>query len=95
MEGAGAGQMGGSEDPITIVLADDHIVVRSALRLLLEAEPDIRVVAEAGDADSAVRYVTGHRPTVVILDLNMPGGSGLQAIPKIRSQSRRIPRSWC
>jgi two-component system, NarL family, response regulator NreC len=87
MEGAGAGQTGGNADAITIVLADDHVVVRSALRLLLEAEPDIKVVAEAGDADAAVRYVTGHRPTVLILDLNMPGGSGLQAIPKIRSQA--------
>src|SRR5262245_5161210 len=76
-----------SDQEITIVLADDHVVVRSALRLLLEAEPDIEVVAEAGDADSAARYVGGHRPTVLILDLNMPGGSGLQAIPKIREQS--------
>ncbi len=72
---------------ITIVLADDHVVVRSALRLLLEAEPDIKVVAEAGDADSAARYVKGHRPSVLILDLNMPGESGLSAIPRIRSQS--------
>ncbi len=72
---------------ITIVLADDHVVVRSALRMLLEAEPDIKVVAEAGDADSAARYVNGHRPSVLILDLNMPGESGLSAIPKIRRQS--------
>jgi two-component system response regulator NreC len=83
----GSGQAGRSGESITIVLADDHVVVRSALRLLLEAEPDIQVVAEAGDADAAIRYVSGHRPTVLILDLNMPGGSGLQAIPKIRSQS--------
>jgi two-component system, NarL family, response regulator NreC len=83
----GSGTAGASADAITIVLADDHVVVRSALRLLLEAEPDIKVVAEAGDADAAIRYVSGHRPTVLILDLNMPGGSGLQAIPKIRDQS--------
>jgi two-component system response regulator NreC len=84
---SGSGQVGGGNGLITIVLADDHIVVRSALRLLLEAEPDIEVVAEAGDAEAAIRYVSGHHPTVLILDLNMPGGSGLQAIPKIRSQS--------
>lgn len=81
------GVQGGSGEEITIVLADDHAVVRSALRLLLDGESDIEVVAEAGDADSAARYVRGHRPTVLILDLNMPGGSGLAAIPKIRQES--------
>ena len=77
----------GGSDPITVVLADDHVVVRSALRMLLEDEDGIHVVAEAGDADSAIRYVNGHRPSVLILDINMPGGSGLGAIPTIRDQS--------
>lgn len=77
----------GENDSITVVLADDHVVVRSALRLLLEGEEGIEVVAEAGDAASAIRYVNGHRPAVLILDINMPGGSGLGAIPTIRSQS--------
>ena len=54
---------------------------------MLEREPDIEVVAEAGDADSAGRYVNGHHPKVLILDINMPGGSGLAAIPSIREQS--------
>jgi two-component system, NarL family, response regulator NreC len=72
---------------IRIVLADDHAVVRSALRLLLEAEPDFEVVAEAGDAETATRYVLGHKPDVLVLDLNMPGESGLSAIPRLRSQS--------
>src|SRR4051794_35239201 len=54
---------------------------------MLEREPNIEVVAEAGDADSAARYVSGHRPKVLILDINMPGGSGLAAIPSIREQS--------
>jgi two-component system response regulator NreC len=74
-------------DKTTIVLADDHVVVRSALRMLLEAEPDFEVVAEAGDADAAVRYVLGHKPTVLILDLNMPGRASLEAIPDIRNAS--------
>jgi two-component system, NarL family, response regulator NreC len=76
-----------ASEKISVVLADDHAVVRSALRLMLEREPDIEVVAEAGDADSAGRYVSGHRPKVLILDINMPGGSGLAAIPAIREQS--------
>ena len=59
---------------IKIVLADDHAVVRSALRLLLDAEDGLEVVAEAGDIDGALRYVRGHKPDVLVLDLNMPGG---------------------
>jgi two-component system, NarL family, response regulator NreC len=72
---------------ISIVLADDHAVVRGALRVLLDAEPDFTVTAEAGDADTAIRYVLGHKPDVLVLDLNMPGESGLTVIPRIRSQS--------
>ncbi len=75
------------EAATTIVLADDHAVVRSALRMLLEAEPDFEVLAEAGDVDTAVRYVRGHKPTVLILDLNMPGRSSLEAIPDIQGAS--------
>ncbi|CAN5479079.1 response regulator transcription factor [soil metagenome] len=72
---------------IGVVLADDHAVVRAALRMLLETEDGLKVVAEASDAESAIRYVGGHRPDVLILDINMPGGSGLAAIPEIRSAS--------
>ncbi len=71
----------------TIVLVDDHTVVRSALRMLLDSEPGFDVVAEAGDADAAVRFARGHKPTVLILDLNMPGRSSLDAIPDIREAS--------
>jgi two-component system response regulator NreC len=72
---------------ISIVLADDHNVVRRALRLLLEEEPEFEVVAEASDAESAIRYVRGHKPTVLILDLSMPGRSSLKAIPEINDAS--------
>jgi two-component system, NarL family, response regulator NreC len=76
----------GDEDSgtTTIVLADDHTVVRSALRMLLDAESDFQVVAEAGNVESAVRYTRGHKPRVLILDLNMPGGPSLAAIPAIQ-----------
>jgi len=77
------------ERTITIVLADDHEVVRNGLRMLLEAEGDLAVVAEAGDVDAAMRYVRGHRPEVLVLDLNMPGGSSLEAIPMLCVESPR------
>jgi len=70
-----------------IVIADDHAVVRSGLKMLLEAEEDFEVVAEAGDADSAARTVRGHKPDVLVLDLNMPGGSSLPLIPQIRTDT--------
>jgi two-component system response regulator NreC len=78
--------MGGSK-PITVVLADDHEIVRDGIRMVLESEPDIAVVAEAGTAEDATRYALGHRPSVVVLDLSMPGGSSLEAIPKILEAS--------
>lgn len=59
--------------PIRIVLADDHGVVRSGLRLLLEADGDFEVVAEAADTDEILRVVLGYKPDVLVLDLNMPG----------------------
>jgi two-component system, NarL family, response regulator NreC len=75
------------EGTVTVVLADDHPVVRSGLRMLLEAEQDIEVVAEAGDVDAARRSVLGYKPTVLVLDLNMPGGSSLEAMPSIAAAS--------
>ena len=73
--------------PISAVLADDHELVRNGLRMILEAEPDIAVVAEAGDADEAARRTLGHKPVVLVLDLNMPGRPSLEAIPEIRAAS--------
>ncbi|HZL48062.1 MAG TPA: response regulator transcription factor [Solirubrobacteraceae bacterium] len=72
---------------IRLVLADDHAVVRSGLRMVLDSEPDFEVVAEASDIEAARRYVRGHHPKVLILDLNMPGGSSLEAIPILRQES--------
>jgi two-component system response regulator NreC len=74
-------------EKITVVLADDHEVVRNGIKLVLEAEPDIEVVAETGDAESAARYVLGHKPSVLVLDLSMPGQSSLETIPKLRETS--------
>jgi two-component system response regulator NreC len=72
----------GAHAPITIVLVDDHEVVRAGLRLLLDAEEDFEVVSEAGDVAVAERRVIAYRPQVLILDVNLPGGSSIPAIPR-------------
>ena len=77
-----------AQETITIVVADDHHVVRSGLRLLLEGEEGFEVVAEAADADAALRTVLGYKPTVLVLDLNMPGSvTSLDAIPRVPERS--------
>jgi two-component system response regulator NreC len=72
-----------SDAIISIVLADDHAVVRKGLRMVLDAEEGFEVLAEAGTTDDAVRLIRAHRPRVAVLDLNMPGriGSSLDALP--------------
>ncbi len=72
---------------ISIVLVDDRAVVRRALRVLLEEEPGFEVVAEAEDADGAIRCLRSHSPDVLIFDPNMPGKPSLEAIPKMRAAS--------
>ena len=84
MAGGEATQAGSGS--IRIVLADDHPVVRRGLRLLLDGEEGFAVAAEAGDVDEARRFVRGHHPDVLVLDLNMPGGSSLEAIPELREE---------
>ncbi len=72
---------------ITIVLADDHLVVRAGLRMLLQGEEGFDVVAEAGDVATTERRVAAYHPRVLILDLNMPGESSLPAIPRLRESA--------
>jgi two-component system, NarL family, response regulator NreC len=69
------------------VLADDHTIVRHGLRMLLEEEPDLHVVAEAADAEEAARKVLAYKPRVLVLDLSMPRGSSLGAIPRMLASS--------
>ncbi len=75
-----------SAQTLTVVLADDHVVVRSGLRLLLESEPSIDVVAEAGDVRGAMAAVQEHDPDVLVLDLHMPDEPSLPAIPRLRER---------
>ena len=74
---------------LSIVLADDHPVVRQGLRGVLEAEPEFAIVAEAGDGLETVRLVERLQPDVLILDLLMPGLNGLDVLPIVRQRSPR------
>ena len=78
-------------DPIRVLLADDHALVRAGIRLLLEKLPDIEVVAEASDGREAIRLVEKHEPHVLLTDIAMPGLNGLEVtrhlantFPKVR-----------
>ncbi|MEP6642359.1 MAG: response regulator transcription factor [Gaiellales bacterium] len=75
--------------PIRILIADDHAVVRRGLRLVLESEPDLRVVGEAGDGSEAVRRAVKDDVDLAVLDISMPGMNGIQAA---RELARLRPR---
>ena len=68
---------------ITVLIVDDHAVVRSGLRRVLEAEDDIKVVGEAGDMRAAVFEARAQKPDVVLMDVVMPGASGIEATPAV------------
>jgi len=68
---------------INVQLCDDHALLRSGLRRLLEAEPDLRVTGEAANADEAIEQVRSGQPDVLLLDVVMPGRSGIDALPEI------------
>ncbi len=74
---------------VTAVLADDHAIVRAALRVVLESKVGFEVVAEAGDVATTVRKVSGYKPDLLMLDVNLPDGSGIEAIPRLRDASPR------
>lgn len=69
--------------PIRVMLVDDHPVVREGVRGMLAGEPDIEIVAEAGSADEAVVLNHAARPDVILMDLRMPGGDGVEATGRI------------
>jgi two-component system, NarL family, response regulator NreC len=75
------------QDQITVVLADDHNVIRAGLRSMLEAESDLRVIGEGADASSAAKLVEDRRPQVLVLDLHMPGAEPKQDIPRLRASA--------
>jgi DNA-binding NarL/FixJ family response regulator len=76
-------------DTVTVLLAEDHTIVRKGLRSLLEGEPDLAVIGEAEDGRKAVRLAEQLLPDVVLMDLSMPGLNGLEATRQIKT---RVPQ---
>jgi NarL family two-component system response regulator LiaR len=74
-------------DKIRLILVDDHAIVRQGLRMMLEAHPQMVIVAEAATADEALERCTTHTPDIVLLDLLMPGTDAVSAIPLLLRQS--------
>lgn len=72
---------------IRVVLVDDHPLVRSGIRALIEMQPDLEVVGEAASAEEAVRRIGFDQPDVVLLDLDLPDGSGIEVCNRVRSSS--------
>jgi two-component system response regulator NreC len=77
----------GTEPSITVVLADDHAVVRGALRALLDGQPDLEVIGEATDIASARSAVAAAKPRVLVLDVNMPDGLAVDAVVGLREEA--------
>src|SRR5262245_6229392 len=75
---------------LTLLLADDHQIVRQGLRAILQAVPDFRLVGEAADGPEAVRLVERLQPDVLVLDLMLPGLNGMEVV---RHVTRRLPRT--
>ncbi|MEJ7824309.1 MAG: response regulator transcription factor [Solirubrobacteraceae bacterium] len=73
-----------------VLIADDHGIVRGGIRLMLERQPDMQVVAEAADGLQAVELALRERPDICLLDVQMPGLTGLQATVEIRAQAPEI-----
>lgn len=76
-----------SKQKIRLLLADDHLVVRSGLRMLLEAKPDMEIVGEAESGREAVEMVRSARPDVILMDIQMPDMNGIEATKRIKAVS--------
>jgi two-component system response regulator NreC len=74
-------------DTLSVVIADHHLVVRDGLRRLIDNEAGLQVIAEADSVPDAERLTRAHRPSVLVIDLNMPGGSSFEAIQRLRGDA--------
>src|SRR6185436_5567610 len=82
--------MGKREDKITIVLADDHPMIRQGLRQSIEGVPEWTVVGEAGDGDHALELIREQRPGIAILDISMPGRNGFEVVRALRQEKLEV-----
>jgi DNA-binding NarL/FixJ family response regulator len=76
---------------VQVVLADDHPIFLSGLRAVLDAVPDIRVVAEAGDGEAALAQIRSHRPDLAVLDLDMPKRDGFEVLRELDASGMDVP----
>lgn len=79
-----------TDSPIRVVLADDHAVVRAGIRQFLEQDGDIQVVAEADDGEMAKTLITEHQPDVAVLDIQMPGATGIEVTQWVRDNQLEV-----
>jgi len=79
------------EKPIRVLIADDHLIIREGMRLILEAENGFELVGEACDGEEAIRLANELHPDVVLMDLRMPGMGGLQAMEYLRKDQPELP----
>lgn len=77
-------------DKIRVLIADDHAILRSGLRMLIDAQPDMRVVAEAQNGEEAIQWAQDVKPDVVILDISMPQRGGMSSIAEIRKNNGSV-----
>lgn len=75
---------------IHVLLADDHVVLRAGLRMLINAQPDMEVVAEASNGEDAARLAREVKPDIVLMDISMPGAGGIEATARIRRESPAV-----
>jgi two-component system, NarL family, response regulator NreC len=78
--------MGETAAPLRILLADDHVTVRHGLKLLIEGQPDMHVVSEAGDGEATIQQAIALKPDVVVMDISMPGMNGLVATRRLKQR---------
>jgi DNA-binding NarL/FixJ family response regulator len=76
--------------PLRILLADDHVTVRHGLKLLIESQPDMKVIAEASDGKAAMQHAIALKPDVIVMDISMPGMNGLVATRALKERQPKV-----
>ncbi len=82
--------MSATSNPIRVLIADDHVIVRAGIRQVLEHAPDIQIIAEAGDGEAAQNLIQRHHPDVAVLDIQMPKASGIEVTRWVRANLKDV-----